>query len=83
MYLGLDTALMDVPSRSLSDQQLRNLASTFDRVAEPVWVEDPRGSRLYANRAAGTDGAAEPTSLSFEILDHDNRVVGRLKTVGR
>ena len=80
MFLGLDTALMDVPSRLLSDQQLRGLASTFDRVAAPVWVEDPHGTRLYANRAAGTDGSAEPTTLSFEILDHDDRVVGRLKT---
>ncbi len=80
MYLGLDPALMDVPLQPLSDRQLRGLACTFDRVAAPVWVEDPRGVRLYANRAAGSDGSGKPTPLSFEILDHDGRIVGRLKT---
>ena len=81
MFRGLETALADISSPSLSDRQIRGLASTFDRVTAPVWVEDPCGTRLYANVAAGTDGAAERTSLSFEILDHDNHVVGRLKTV--
>ncbi len=83
MYLGLDTSLMEAPSRALSEQQIRGLARTFDRVADPVWVEDAGGRRLYANNAAGTDGAAESTSLAFEILDHTDRIVGRLKTVGR
>lgn len=82
MFLGLNTALADAPSHSLSDRQVRSLACTFDRVTAPVWVEDSGGLRLYANRAAGTDGAAEPASLFFEILDHDGRIVGRLKTAG-
>jgi len=83
MYLGLDASLMEAPSRALSEQQIRGLARTFDRVADPVWVEDSRGLRLYANNAAGTNGTAESTSWAFEILDHADRIVGRLRTVGR
>ena len=83
MFRGLDIALNDTPSPALSDQHLHGLARTFDRAVDPVWIEDARGFRLYANPSAGTDGVAEPASLSFEILDHDDRVLGRLRTACR
>ena len=82
MYLGLGMSVFEENPRVLSEDQLRNLARTFDRSALPVWVEDPAGACLYSNRAAG--GAAGPDcSPAFDILDHSNRVVARLRTVRR
>lgn len=82
MYLGLGTSVFEDAPRVLSEDQLRNLARTFDRAALPVWVDDPAGGCLYSNRAAGSAGGPK-SSASFDILDHSNRVVARLRTVRR
>jgi hypothetical protein len=81
MYLGLEPTYLENPPESLTRDQIRSLARTFDRVSRPIRVEDPRGACLYANNAAGQqpdDGLA----ASFEILDEADRVVARLCTTG-
>ena len=82
MYLGLAASVIEDSPRILSEDQLRNLARTFDRSVSPVWVEDPAGGCLYSNRAAGSDAGPE-SSAAFDILDHSNRVVARLRTARR
>jgi hypothetical protein len=81
MYLGLDTTYLENPQETLTRDQIRGLARTFDRVSRPIRVEDPRGACLYANNAAG-QRPGDGLGASFEILDDADRVVARLCTTG-
>lgn len=81
MYLGLDPTYLENSPETLTRDQIRGLARTFDRVSRPIRIEDPRGACLYTNNAAGHQ-PGNGLAASFEILDEADRVVARLCTTG-
>ena len=56
------------------------LAKTYDRVSQPVWIHDLAANCVYQNRSARTSLSSQAALARFEILDHDDRIVGHLTT---
>ena len=63
---------------SFAAEHLASLARTFDGVDHPVWIHDSDERCLYINAAARRLDRTTDTALRHEIVDHADRVVGRL-----
>ena len=83
MNICLETPASADSSRTLSENQIRSLARTYDRVADPIRVEDPSGGCIYQNRPAAQRGLPSKHHVTFDIIDHTNRVVALLRTCQR
>ena len=66
------------PRTGLTDEHLNTLAQTYDRVAMPVWIYDLWNRCVYRNRSSRDE--TDPGHVSFEIVDSEDRPVGRLAT---
>lgn len=74
----LETAVKSIASPA---GHLAWLARTYDRVSQPVWIHDLSDNCVYQNRSARS-APLSPTALArFEILDHDDRIIGHLTTI--
>ncbi|MCL2330823.1 MAG: hypothetical protein FWC56_05935 [Phycisphaerae bacterium] len=67
------------PNSLLSEDRLHSLALTYSRVETPVWIDNLRGDCIYANPPAERISASSPKV--FDIIDHDGRMIGRLRTM--
>ena len=74
----LETAVQ--PKDSPADH-LAWLAKTYDRIAQPVWIYDLSANCLYRNRSAISEPSAQAPLTRFDILDHDDRIIGHLATI--
>jgi len=83
MNICIETPALADASHTLSEHQIRSLARTYDRVADPIRVEDTSGSCLYQNRPAARRGSGLDAHVTFDIIDHANRVVAHLHTCRR
>jgi hypothetical protein len=82
MISSLSSKPLSDPVPLLSDDRLRSLARTYNRVESPVWIHDLHGECIYVNPPAERLDR-EPSPLLFDIVDHGGRVIGRLGTVPR
>jgi hypothetical protein len=57
------------------------LAKTYDRIAQPVWIYDLSANCLYRNRSAKSEPSVQAPMARFDILDHDDRIIGHLATI--
>lgn len=80
MISSLSSTPLSDPAPMLSEDRLRSLARTYQRVESPVWIHNLQGECIYVNASAECFHA-DRTPLLFDILDHSGRVIGRLKTV--
>lgn len=80
MISSLSSKPLSDPAPLLSEDRLRSLARTYNRVASPVWIHDLKGECIYLNEPAERV-PADCSPLLFDILDHNGRVIGRLKTI--
>ena len=83
MNICLDTPALADLSQTLSKNQIRSLARTYDRAADPIRVEDPSGGCLYQNRPATQKKLLQKHPVTFDIIDHTNRVIAHLRTCRR
>ena len=68
---------------AFTDEQIASLARTYGGVSHPVWVTDFQDRCVYRNTPATRNKHLTNGALSFDILDHKGRVIGRLKTIVR
>lgn len=64
----------------LSHEQLVSLTRTCEQAGRAVWVEDELSRCVYRNARAEVIGTENRECDAFEIVDHEDRVVGRLLT---
>ena len=83
MNICLETSELADPLHTLSDHQIRSLARTYDQVADPIRVEDRTGGCLYQNDPAAQRGCSLSNHVTFDIIDHTNRVVAHLRICRR
>lgn len=74
--IGLPDALTGV----LADQ-LHALAATYDRASVPVWIFDTRNRCVYRNGLARQRPESREFATDFELVDANDRSVGRLVTI--
>ncbi|MBI4580014.1 MAG: hypothetical protein HY718_09955 [Planctomycetes bacterium] len=80
MIASLSSMPLKDPVPLLSEDRLRSLAQTYNRVESPVWIHTLQGECIYLN-ASAERMQAECRPLVFDILDHCGRTIGRLKTI--
>ncbi len=80
MISSLSNTPLSDPTPLLSQDRLRSLAQTYNRVDSPVWIHDLKGDCIYNNPSAERL-ATNDRPLVFDILDHHGRLIGRLKTI--
>jgi len=83
MSICLETPALADASQTLSEHQVRSLARTYDRAADPVRIEDTAGVCLYQNGQAARRGPGLEHHVTFDIIDHTNRVIAHLHTSSR
>ena len=83
MNICLETPALAGTSRTLSENQIRSLARTYDRVVVPIRVEDASGVCIYQNPPAAHRELTLKHHVTFDIIDHANRVIARLHTCRR
>jgi hypothetical protein len=80
MISSLSSRPLSDPPPLLSEDRLRSLAGTYNRVESPVWIHNLQGDCIYLNPSAERFQAQSPP-LQFDILDHGGRIIGRLRTI--
>lgn len=80
MISSLSSTPLADPAPLLSEDRLRSLAGTYNRVESPVWIHNLQGECIYLNPSAERFGT-DFSPLLFDILDHGGRVIGRLRTI--
>jgi len=80
MISSLSSTPLSDPAPLLSEDRLRSLARTYQRVDSPVWIHNLQGECIYLNPQAERLQVA-PSPMLFDILDHNGRVIGRLGTI--
>ncbi len=60
--------------------RIARLAETFRHATRPVWIHDTTGFCVYANDMAKTC-EPRPDALTFDLVDHTGRLLGRIKTL--
>jgi len=68
-------------SKAISGRHISWLAQTYDRTSRPVWIHDLSNRCIYRNWAAQTSALDESSHLRFELLNHNDHIIGHL-TVG-
>jgi len=68
---------------AFTDEQIASLARTYGSAIHPVWITDFQDRCVYRNIPATRDKHPMNGALAFDILDHNGRVIGRLKTIVR
>jgi hypothetical protein len=76
----MTTAVAQPPAGSLTAERLTLLARTFEEALQPVWIEDNAGHCLYRNAPAARNNRRSG-DMVLEIVDHQGRLVGRLRTL--
>jgi len=76
---------LEIPAQAdarqkLSSNHIQSLARTYDLATDPVRIEDVSGGCLYQNGLAANKGLSRANQVTFDIVDHTNRVVARLCT---
>ncbi|HOA71889.1 MAG TPA: PAS domain-containing protein [Phycisphaerae bacterium] len=80
MISSLSSKPLNDPTPLLSEDRLRSLARTYQRVESPIWIHNLQGDCIYVNPPA--ERITAPVSpVLFDILDHNGRVIGRLGTI--
>ena len=74
----LTPSTLSGPATDLSDDQLAALANTFGKASVPVSIHDAKDRCLDLNTAADQVSDFSALAMRFEILDHQDRVVGFL-----
>lgn len=63
---------------ALDQAQLAHLARTFEHCTPPVWIHDTQNRCLYRNFPAMCSPTRDEQLMIFEIVNHQDRVVGHL-----
>jgi len=80
MISSLSIKPLSDPAPLLSEDRLRSLARTYNRVDSPVWIDNLQGECIYSNSPAERFTRRDRLLL-FDIVDHRGRVIGRLRTI--
>jgi len=65
---------------TLRAEHLAWLAETYDRISQPVWIHDLTSNCVYRNRLARFSAGTDVQLAKFDILDHDDKIIGHLTT---
>lgn len=63
----------------MSEDHLRLLSQTYERVPVPIWIHDLEERCVYRNPRAEAGTRAGEETLVFDIVDHRGRTLCRLK----
>lgn len=63
----------------LSDDHVRLLSQTYERVPVPIWIHDLEERCVYQNPSARRQAQLDGETLVFDIVDHRGRTLCRLK----
>jgi hypothetical protein len=80
MISSLSSTPLSDPTPLLSEDRLHSLARTYSRVNSPVWIHNLQGECIYLNPPAER-APSECRPLTFDIVDHNGRTIGRLRTL--
>ncbi|UCD30272.1 MAG: hypothetical protein JSV03_07330 [Planctomycetota bacterium] len=80
IYPIVDIATAGKPA-TLTIDHIAWLANTYERIPRPIWIHDLSAKCLYRNPPARSVSLSQAKVTRFEILDHDDRIIGHLTTI--